>query len=414
MQKASQTRRRLLNGAARFSSDKRGAVAVVFALAMPVMIAGAAYGVETTYWHYEKLRLQQMTDVASFAAAVARRAGADNAAITSAGVGAAGDNGRLSDDEVVVNPTPSEGAYVGGNAVEVKSKRKLRRFFTALFASDKVVLRARSVSAFTNAGNACVLALDPLAARGAEFAGSSKVELIGCNVMANSQKPAAVYVDGNASLRTPCIMSAGGVSLNSGATLTSCAAAMTYLPPVADPFSGVTEPTPPTGNCLNGNGAKLSPGRYCGLDLKGNVSLDPGVYYIDGGALKINASAKVTGSGVTIYLYNSAAISMNGNATIQLSAPTSGTYKGMLFFGSRSTYNTADVVLNGTADSLMTGALYFPKQQVRYQGNFSGVNGCTQVVANTVEWTGNTTLRVDCNTAGLPPITVGGVVKLAE
>ena len=414
MQKASQTRRRLLNEAVRFSSDKRGAVAVVFALSMPVMIAGAAYGVETTYWHYEKLRLQQMTDVASFAGAVARRAGADNAAITAAGVGAASDNGKLADDQVTVNPTPTEGAYAGGNAVEVKSKRQLRRYFTALFSNDKVVIKARSVSAFTNAGNACVLALDPLADRGAEFSGSSVVELIGCNVMANSQKPAAVYVGGSARLRTPCIMSAGGVSLNSSATLTSCAAAMTYLPPVADPFSAVAEPTPPTGNCLNGNGAKLSPGRYCGLDLKGNVSLDPGVYFIDGGTLKVNANAKVTGTGVTIYLYHQAGITLNGNATIQLSAPSSGTYKGMLFFGSRTTYNTADVVMNGTADSLMTGALYFPKQMVRYQGNFSGNNGCTQVVANTVVWTGNVTLRVDCNAAGLPPITVGGVVKLAE
>lgn len=414
MQKASQTRQKLLNSVARFSSDKKGAVAVVFALSMPVMIAGAAYGVETTYWHYEKLRLQQMTDVASFAAAVARRTGADNAAITAAGVGAAGDNGKLSDDEVTVNPTPTEGAYTGGDAVEVKSSRKLRRYFSALFSKDKVVVKARSVSAFTTAGNACVLALDPVAGRGAEFSGSSVVELIGCNVMANSQQPAAVYVGGSSRLRTPCIMSAGGVSLNSGATLTSCAAAMTYLPPVADPFRLVAEPTPPTGNCLNGNGATLNPGKYCGLSLKGTVNLNPGVYYMNGGDFRVNANALVKGSGVTIYFYNNATLTLNGNATIQLSGPTSGTYKGLLFFGSRTTYNTGDVVMNGTADSLMTGALYFPKQQIRYQGNFSGVNGCTQVVANTIIWTGNTTLKVDCRAAGLPPITVGGVVKLAE
>jgi Flp pilus assembly protein TadG len=414
MQRSCQGRRGLLNAAARFSERKDGAVAVVFALAMPLMIAGAAYGVETTYWHYEKLRLQEMTDVASFAGAVERRGGSDEAAIIAAAKAAASQNGKAATDVVNVHATPQTGAFAGGDAVEVVSTRYLKRFFSNLFINGDVVVKARSVSAFTTAGNACVLALDPVADRGADFAGSSTVELIGCNVMSNSQKSESVYVGGSARLKSPCIMAAGGVSLSSNAVLTSCAAAMTYLPPVADPFKSVTEPTPPSGDCLSDGGATLSPGRYCGMNLKNTVTLNPGTYMIDGGTFKVNSNALVKGSGVTIYLYNGATMSLNGNATIQLSAPTSGAYKGMLFFGSRNTSPASDVVMNGTADSLMTGALYFPKQMVRYQGNFSGVNGCTQVVAKTIEWTGNTNLRVDCLSAGLAPISVGGVVKLAE
>ena len=38
---------------------------------------------------------------------------------------------------------------------------------------------------------------------------------------------------------------------------------------------------------------------------------------------------------------------------------------------------------------------------VLYAGNFSGFNGCTQVVASTIEWTGNTNLAVDCSAQGM-------------
>ncbi len=46
---------------------------------------------------------------------------------------------------------------------------------------------------------------------------------------------------------------------------------------------------------------------------------------------------------------------------------------------------------NGTASSKLTGTIYFASWIVNYLGNFSGVNGCTQVVAATVRWSGNTT-----------------------
>ena len=52
--------------------------------------------------------------------------------------------------------------------------------------------------------------------------------------------------------------------------------------------------------------------------------------------LTINANAAVSGTGVTFYLTNGATLKMNGNSDVQISAPTSGTYKGMLFIADRS------------------------------------------------------------------------------
>jgi hypothetical protein len=158
----------------------------------------------------------------------------------------------------------------------------------------------------------------------------------------------------------------------------------------------------------------LTAGRYCGgLNLSGTKTLGPGVYIVDGGTLKINANALVSGSGVTFFLTDNAIVSINGNATVNLSAPASGVYSGILFFGARE--NTSAVnSFNGTAGSSMTGTIYFPTQEVDYLGNFSGANGCTHVIADIVQWTGSTTVGVDCSAYGMADLQVAKPVQLVE
>jgi len=116
---------------------------------------------------------------------------------------------------------------------------------------------------------------------------------------------------------------------------------------------------------------------------------------------------------VTIFMAGSSTVSMNGTASVKLSAPTSGTYSGVLFYGDR-TGTTAQSTFNGTADSLLTGAIYFPKQQVNYLGNFSGIGGCTQVVADTLQWSGNATVNQDCTSLGMRSIPAAQSVQLVE
>jgi hypothetical protein len=191
-----------------------------------------------------------------------------------------------------------------------------------------------------------------------------------------------------------------------------CAKAVTKASPIADPMKDVPVPSP-VGACLSDAGAVLSPGRYCsGMDLKNTQSLSPGVYYVSGGDFKVNANAFISGTGVTIYLVSGSHVSMNGTAEVKLSAPTTGTYKGILFFGARN--GTGNNIFNGTATSLLTGALYFPTQNVNYVGNFSGTGGCTQVVAYTVEWSGNSDIKADCTAYGFNGIPALLIVQLVE
>jgi hypothetical protein len=405
---------RIFTWAGRLARSERGNVAVVFALCAPVLIGGAAFAVESTYWYYKDLQLQAAADAAAYAGAIEARAGRTASEVLAAARAQASENGfDATRGTIAVNTPPTSGPNRVAAAVEVILDQPQERFFTQIFSARAISTRARAVARFQTAANACVLALSPSASQSAWFSGSSNLTLTGCSVMSNSVASDAVKVQGSARLSTPCVISAGGVEATSGLTMTSCPSAMTQQAQVADPFASVPAPST-SGACQNGFAAALTPGKYCaGLSLSGDVALAPGVYVISGGTFRINANANVTGSGVTFYLTNGARLQFNGNASMDLSAPTSGPYAGMLFFGDRTDQGGSNTI-NGTASSRMTGAVYFAKQQVQYLGNFSGQNGCTQVVADTVQWSGNTSVSVDCSAHGMQPLPATQLVKLVE
>ncbi|WP_224513413.1 pilus assembly protein TadG-related protein [Mesorhizobium sp. CA8] len=398
----------------RFCEGKGGNVATIFALTLPVVVGGAGLGVETSYWYYSSLKLQAIADAAAYAGALEKIAGSDTAAITAAATASAASNG-LGAGTIVVNTPPASGPNTAKKAVEVILNQDLDRIFTSIFTQTKVPERARAVALITDASKACIEALNPSASQAALFSGSTSVKLTGCVIMANSIANDAIKVQGSASLQADCLISGGGVVLNNPVPMV-CKTPITHALPAADPFASL--PAPATSNpCQKINGNKttqtIQPGTYCsGMSLNGNITLSPGVYVVQGD-LKINAGAVIQGSDVTIYMAGSNTVSMNGNATVTLAAPTTGTYSGVLFYGDR-TGTAAQSTFNGTATSLLTGAIYFPRQQVNYLGNFSGKNGCTQIVADTIQWSGNSTINQDCSTLGMKDIPAAQSVAVVE
>ncbi|BCG95637.1 pilus assembly protein TadG-related protein [Mesorhizobium sp. 131-2-1] len=392
-----------------------GNVAVIFAFALPVVVGGAGLGVETSLWYYSSLKLQAVADAAAYAGALEKIAGSDNPTIVAAATQSATSNDFVAPGTIEVNTPPLSGPNTAKKAVEVIVKHNLDRYFTAIFNSTPVPQRARAVALITDASKACVLALSPSAVQAALFSGNTTVNLTGCSVMSDSVAADAIRTQGSATIKADCLITVGGMVLNNPVT-TTCSSNLTKALPASDPYSSL--PTPTGGNpCKSVNGNKttqtLQPGTYCsGMDLKGNVTLQPGVYVVQGG-MKVNANAVVAGSGVTIFMAGSNTVSMNGTATVTLSAPTSGTYSGVLFYGDR-TGAAAQSTFNGTATSLLTGAIYFPRQQVNYLGNFSGNGGCTQVVADTIQWSGSTTIKQNCTSLGMKDIPATQSVQLVE
>lgn len=393
--------------AGRFARHRGGSVAMIFAITSPMLIGAAGFGVETTYWYNEQLRLQQATDAAAYAAGIERRGGASQDQMVAAATRAAADNGVDVANATITVQTP---AY---NQVRVTVGRTAERFFTAFFQSGRVPINAAATASFSSSASACILALNPTAPAAANFAGSTDVNLINCSVMANSVADDAVKMQGAALLRADCLISVGGAVLTSGGTLTVCPAPITQAPPAGDPYANVTQPSAPA-NCENGSGATLVPGRYCGgLSLSGDVTLSPGVYYISGGTFRINSGANVHGDNVTIFLAAGSRASFNGHATINLAAPTTGAYAGLLMWGDRSSTGGSRNSFNGTADSHLTGSLYFPTQGLDFLGDFSGVQNCMQIVADTVAWSGNSSMTDDCSHYGIREAPTVSLVRVS-
>jgi hypothetical protein len=386
-----------------FLRNERGGVALIFALLSPVLIGAAAIAVEVRYDTYDQLKLQQAANSAAVAGAWEARRGSDSGAVRTAATSGAVSNGFTSATDVIALDTS------GVSSVKTTITRTEPRFFSQIYTSAPLMVKVSATATFSTAGNACVLALNGTAAKAASFAGNTGTYFNGCTVMSDSNASNAINIQGSATLSAPCLYAVGGVYQGGALTSTTCTTPKTGQAPVGDPYQTYKPTTAMPASCSNGNGANLSPGRYCGgLTWKNKVSLQPGIYWIDGGSLTANANAVVTGSGVTFVFINNASVSFNGNATLTLSAPTSGHDAGMLFMGDAS--DVSNETFNGTAQSSMTGATHFPKAAVSYLGNFSGSNGCTQVVADTVQWSGNTTVNVDCSAYGLAPIALSAVL----
>jgi hypothetical protein len=272
-----------------------------------------------------------------------------------------------------------------------------------------------------------VLALDPNAAASASEQGNVSITLNNCSLYDNSSAANAVSVGGSAALSALSVNTVGGVS--GAASITTTNGIDTGSAAASDPYASVSPPTP-SSTCDQTNYSThatvtLNPGVYCGgLDLKStaNVTLNPGTYYLtnngtSAGALTMAGTTSLSGSGVTLVFTGSGSAystaSISGGATINLTAPTSGTLAGVVIFGDRNTpVGTVYKFTGGTGQSF-GGAVYLPEGAIQYSGGASGANGCNEVIGDTVTFVGATNLAVNCSGYGTKQVGIS-TARLVE
>lgn len=97
----------------------------------------------------------------------------------------------------------------------------------------------------------------------------------------------------------------------------------------------------------------------------------------------------------------------NGFNYVNLTAPTSGAYAGLLFVGPQSN-TTAGAMLSGGAGAVISGAFYLPTGAFNLGGGASIASpqgGCLQVVASSVSLAGGATVASDCVASSNGPTT---------
>jgi len=426
--------------AKRFLGERRGNIAVTFALSIAVVFGAVGLGTSAASWYSQKRDIQNAADLAAASAINSLKASFGGAQATietyaynEARSSTAWHGFTNGSSGVTVTPItpPSTGAYTAASyrdsAVEVTVTQPAPLGFASLFMSSGPTIAARAVAMFDYSAGDCLLALNPTAAKAFNMQGNATVN-VACGIAVNSSangpaaKDEALYVQGSVHATSTSITVAGGIGQTGGATATSSNISHATTP---DPYAGFNAlPTGPNQGSFSDSPSStntLQPGIYSSITVNGTATLSPGTYFVSGGDFTLGGH--LSGTGVTIVLTNSTGLAgggsvgtfqMGNNATAAISAPQTGTNAGKVIV--QSSVATQDVlassngscsgncsVLQGGPGTSIVGVVYFLNGNLTYQGTPSGTNtGCTQIVADTLAWAGNPSLYVNaCNNTGV-------------
>lgn len=148
----------------------------------------------------------------------------------------------------------------------------------------------------------------------------------------------------------------------------------------------------------------MNPGIYYGgVMINGTTTMNPGVYIMAGGDFAThNGGNNITGSGVTIYMTLDPARPGsyggmnwgNGNLTMDLTAPTSGPFQGILLFQDRNSTVLSMPLQAGNSSSInLNGAIYFPRAGIDAHGG-GNLNIAGNVIVQSLSMNGNTNFNI--------------------
>jgi hypothetical protein len=108
----------------------------------------------------------------------------------------------------------------------------------------------------------------------------------------------------------------------------------------------------------------------------------------------VGGQATISGSGVTLY-FETGSVSFAGGATSNLSAPTSGTWSGVLMYQDRANTQSASMV--GGTSQITSGILYFPSAALSYTGGSATNSQSATIISDTLSLVGSSTIQASAS-----------------
>lgn len=434
--------------------SRRGSVAIIMAITLPVALGMLALGSEIVFLLYKQRQMQSAADAAALGGATAVQSGHPAPDVEARGTtGFLGFVHGANGVTVAVNRPPLTGALVGSNsAVEVIITQPQTLSLVSLFRSGLFSVSARAV-AKVGGGGGCAAQLLPNRNPGVTISNGATVTLKQCDMRVCSTGNTALSMSGGTHLNLTdaagilsskqTVFVAGKASITNGAQINNvgscssptCKASQGACAANLDPYANVTMPAPPSacGAGFSNNkqyahgtwSLKPTDGMYCnGVRFTNDaiVTMAPGVYFVKGGNFNVGGAVIMNATGVTIVLTGSgsnyATVTIGNGARVTLSAPTTGATAGLAFFGDRnapwSSQAAKQQTFGGGAYMNITGAIYFPSTQVNFNNGISNPSGCTQLIAGTINFQGGAQFSNNCAGMGTSPIGSSGVTTLME
>ena len=404
--------------------DKRGNALLIAGAAMPLVIGSAGLASDTIQWTLWKRQLQRAADSSALAGVYDRvqRNGSTSNVATAVNTDLQRHNNALrgSNDASGLAPSlfsPAVTYPSGPNwnlPVRVALSMQHKLNFSSFFMASPPTITATGTAATVATGVYCVVSLVDTSTTGILATGNSDLNL-GCGMITNSTSLTAAIATGSSHVDATPVAAVGDIQESGnwgGAEL------LPFTVKQSDPYASVD--TPVFTDCKgNGTRIQINPndpivnrstdaGVQCVSDMNvnGRLELGPATYVIDGGNFSAGAQANISCTGCTIILTNSDAsptatiggVDVNGSAQLNMSAPSTGTYDGILFYQDRRAPKSTTIVhkINGNSSSTFGGAFYFPNQQLQVNGNSGLTMNCAQFVSYVVEFAGNGSINNTC------------------
>jgi Flp pilus assembly protein TadG len=409
-----------------FARDECGASIVAIALSMPVLIGGMGLAAEISYWRLHHRAMQNAADSAAIAAATNNSSNyADEAQSVAAQYGFPSGTGQIA--VAVANPSTAAGCTANCYTVAISDNLPLflsqvvgYQGSTSSSGQRSTAIIATSVATTVKPYTYCILALATSGQQGITSHGAPNTDLNGCNTMSNTD---SVCTGHNLNAN---VGDAHGT--NSGCGITQ----VSGVPAIADPFSSLgsnippdtcnhtypQEPTQknspalPPSNLLAGTYSFGTTKVVCGdQQLIGNTTIDNTVLVIENGQLDTNGYT-LQGTGLTVVFTGSNNPNYEhiptGGGTLDITAPTDGTWSGVAIYQDPSLTKNVDVSAAGNTPTWdITGLVYLPHSSVTLSGavnKSSQGSRCFELVVDniTVNGTGDIFANDDqCDAAGL-------------
>ncbi len=440
----------------RLIKDRRGNALVIAGAMLPLVVGAAGLANDTIQWTLWKRQLQRAADSAALAGVYDRVASSGSTSTVSSTVSHDLSINRhnwmslLANYPAVTYPA-NDGAMTDQVQVELRIQQTLP--FSSLFMSAAPVIKATATAAaISTGGNACVQALETNASKtGITNSGNTTIYMPDCVMYSNSPSSNSAAAGGSSSVTAAAIATVGGVQQSNNWNVASY---RPYSPALADPFKDIN-PAPSDMKCAghmvaaHGNtpatwvldaltgstnmataqyqdtDGTIKTGANCwsSLSVGSNKSLSVpanfGPIYVNGGSANLQGSFSCTGCTIVLTNKDSSSpigtINSNAQANTTIIAPESGTYKGIAVFQDRrATDCNGCNKLNGGSASTVTGAVYFPSQEIWFNGGTSPTATCTMLVARRVVLTGNSKFKglSQCVIEGLPQSNSVTMVRL--
>jgi Flp pilus assembly protein TadG len=433
----------IANLVGRLRADDRGAVSVIMGVLMIPLVGVLALGFEVSNWYMTTRGMQNAADAAALAAATNFGSNYDvEAKAVAAQYGYVnGTNG------ISVTASNAAACPGGGNncySVSISGAVPLLLSQVVGFKGDTTSngaaakqLSSSAVAIHPNTPtDFCLVALGP---QGIRTNGAPKANMA-CNTMSNAASTCNGHNLGAPIGAAHNTNSGCGVKQYSNvpAITDTYAALATKIP--ADPCAGSYPQEPgkkgsplPGSNQLSGSQSWNGNVPVCGdLQLTGNVTIDTplggsgAVLTIYNGQLDTNGYSITTsnGSALTVVFSGTNSASYThaptGSGTLDIAAPTTGTWKGVALYQDPKLTSGVDISAAGNTPAWnITGLVYLPNSSVTFSGivNKAGFgNSCFAMVVKdiTINGTGAILPNGQCIPAGLgmPQTTIPGRATL--